>query len=354
MDELTEQHRELLAAYDIGAVLDVAALHGGMFLKPLRIDTADGRFVLRGTRFRPTVAAFEFQAHAMNHVAARGARCARVLRDRQGRLAQACNGAAWALVEYLEGYTCPWPRWCEATHDEPGFIEPIARQVAAVHDLLASVEPAGDPELSPMFPPMQFQLLDETRRHWNESLDAMSQLPEIAASRSRDTFMRLRNKLSGHWEWLCETAKAKHVDQLPRQIVHGDMSPVNLVFLDHGKGCGFIDWDNLHVGNRFYDCLGDVLNRPPVDELRYHRLHLDAARRYLDSYRRSVQEPVTDHELACVRPFCVARQMEDLRQRVAALPSLPSDSDDEYAALIEIRVGMMDQIRETSDEDWII
>ena len=354
MDELTERHRQLLAAYDIGAVLDVAALHGGMFLKPLRIDTGDGRFVLRGTRFRPTVEAFEFQAQAMNHVAAHGVRCPRVLQDREGRLAQACDGAAWALVEYLDGYTCPWPRWCEATHDEPGFIEPIARQVAALHDLLGSVGPAGDPAMSHEFPPIQFRLLDETCRHWNESLDAMSQLAEIAAARSRDTFMRLRDKLDGHWRWLCETAQTKHVAELPQQIVHGDMSPVNLVFLDHGKGCGFIDWDNLHVGNRFYDCLGDVLNRPPVDERRYHRLHLDAARRYLDSYRRSVQEPVTDHELACVRLFCLARQMEDLRQRVAALPSLSADSDDEYAALIEIRIGMMDQVRETRDEDWII
>ena len=94
--------------------------------------------------------------------------------------------------------------------------------------------------------------------------------------------------------------------------------------------------------------------RPPVDERRYHRLHLDAARRYVDSYRRATQHPVTDGELACVRLFCVARQTEDLRQRVAALPTLPAASDDEYAALIDIRIGMMDQIRQTRDEDWIL
>ena len=54
MDELTEQHRDLLAAYDLGPILDATALQGGMFLEPLRLDTAEGRYVLRGTRFRST------------------------------------------------------------------------------------------------------------------------------------------------------------------------------------------------------------------------------------------------------------------------------------------------------------
>ena len=354
MDELTEQHRRLLDAYDVGSIRSAAVLRGGMFLEPLLIDTAAGKFVLRGTRFRPTLSAFEFQAGAMNHAIEHGARCPRVLRDRQGRFGQVHDGAVWALVEYLEGSTCPWPRWCQATHGEPGFIESIARQVARLHALLAQAEPAGNAALAPELPPIPFRYLDRARRHWNGSVDTLGQLTTIAAPQSRATFMRLRGRLDAHWQWLCAAAAAHHIPDLPRQIVHGDMSPVNLVFVEHGQGCGFVDWDNLHVGHRFYDALGDVLNRPPADQCRYHRLHLDSARRYVDSYRRCAQPPVTEHELMCVRAFCLARQMEDLRQRVLALPTLPADADAQYAALIEIRVGMMDQIRQTKSEDWIL
>lgn len=354
MAELTEQHRGLLAEYDLGPVLGATALHGGMFLRPLRVDAADGSFVLRGTRFRPTLASFEFQANAMNHAAEQGVRCPRVLRDRQGRLGQPCDGAVWAVVEYLEGDTCPWPQWVRATHDEPGFVEAIARQVASLHDVLSFAEPAGDPALSPTLPPIQFRHVDQVRQHWNESLDRLGDLPAIEAGRSRDTFMRLRSTLEEHWQWLSDEVASRRIAQLPRQIVHGDVSPVNLVFVEHGGGCGFVDWDNLHMGNRFYDALGDVLNRPPVNEPGHHRFHLGAARRYVDCYRRSVRAAVTEYELGCVRAFLLARQMEDLRQRVEALPTLPAESDAEYAALIEIRLGMMDQIRETTNEDWII
>ena len=353
MDELLEVHRRLLGGYEVGVVREVRGLSGGMFMKPVVVETDGGKFVLRGTRFRATPGAFAFQAQAMNWAAEHGVRCTRVLRDRDGQYGRQIDGAMWAACEYLEGATYPWPHWWRTKTERPGFIERVAQQIAQLHDVLADAEPDGDAALSYELPPIQFDQLAAVRLHWDESLDALARLDAIEAVRSRDTLMRLRDTIASHWQWLGEMLTAGGVEQLPRQIVHGDLSPVNMVFQDGTDQIGVVDWDTVHIGYRLYDGLGDVLNRPPVDEARYHRLRVELVRRYVIGYGQATQRPLTDRELSLIGPFCLSRQMEDLRQRLRVLPELAAEKDDEYAALIGIRVGMMDQIRNVTPGEWI-
>jgi chorismate mutase len=45
-----------------------------------------------------------------------------------------------------------------------------------------------------------------------------------------------------------------------------------------------------------------------------------------------------------VPAFCLARQLEDLRQRLAVLRQLPPERDGEYETLIKMRAHLMEQI----------
>ena len=353
MNVLHDVHHRLWAAYDLPPVREARHLSGGMFMKPVLVTTDRGRYVLRGTRFRSTTAAFAFQAQAMNRAAERGIRCTRVLRDRDGNHGHRMDGAVWAVCTYLEGATWPWPRWWRAKREQSGFIENVAAQVARLHDVLAEAGTEGDPALSPELPPIQFACLEAVRTHWDRSIAALAALDAIAAERSRETLLRHRRAIASHLQWLAGMLAAGGLDELPRQIVHGDVSPVNILFQEATDRIGFVDWDTVHVGHRLYDALGDVLNRPPADDPRHHRLRMELVRRYLIGYRQATQRPLSDQELALVGPFCLSRQLEDLRQRLHVLPDLPADDDAQYAALIEIRVGMMEQIRAIDAGDWI-
>ena len=88
-EALSAEAAAVLAEYELAPILDVTPLEGGMFLRPLLIETARGRYVLRAHAFRADAARLRFQAEAVNHVADGGFLCPRVIRDRRGRWAAA-------------------------------------------------------------------------------------------------------------------------------------------------------------------------------------------------------------------------------------------------------------------------
>lgn len=339
-------YAELLDTYDLGGIQRAVALDGGMFLKPLLLETDRGRFLLRGTRFRSTLAAFGFQAQVMDAAAGRGLRCPRVLRDRAGRIGQPRDGAVWAVFEYLDGRVYSWPEWWQATAGRPGFAEDVAKQVARMHDVLAELAPDGERELSTDLPPIQFAQLAATHAAWQAAIAALAEMDIPAAPRTRDALLGVSDRVEGEWQWLQQQVDGLGIGDRPRQIVHGDVSPVNLVFSADGA-CGFIDWDCVHVGSRLYDALGDVVIRPPWDQKDDHRLRPEIVRRYLAAYCGTSGRRIAREELSCVPAFCLSRQLEDLRQRLSVLPQLAADRDEEYAALVAFRVDVMSQIRRT-------
>lgn len=347
---LPEPCGEILSHYDLGAVRTAVPLAGGMFMVPVLVSTGAGRFVVRGTRFRPTLAQFEFQAETMNAAAGMGVLCPRVLPDRHERLGHQVGGAVWAVYEYLDGRTIDWPDWCRTMAGPDDFAEKLGGRVARLHDVLAGLAPGGDPGLSPALPPIQFAHLDAARQDWDRRMSELIGASSIRATRALAAFLDLAYRIRGHWEWLAQQACELAIADLTGQIVHGDVSPVNLVLGETSETCGFIDWDCVHVGTRLYDALGDVVIRPPRNDPAYHALRPQAVRRYLSGYTRATSRPVSEHERACVGAFCLARQLEDLRQRLDVLPGLALDQDGPYAALIAIRVRLMDDI--TRERWW--
>lgn len=342
-----------LSGYAIGRIGDRCELGGGMFQKPVRLTTDSGRYVVRGSGFRTTAEQFRYQAEAMNRVAAAGIRSPRVLTDRAGQYGWVDGGLFWSVCDYVEGEQLSWSRWWERVLTEDGFLETVAGAVAELHAALAQTEPVGNPDLDPALPPIQFPALGQAHAHWNRGLAGLSASPPPQAPAAAEAFDDNGVLIADHWRWLMDRSDELGIPALPAQVVHGDLSPVNLMFCGADATPGFIDWDCLHRGNRLYDALGDVLNRPPWDDPGLRPFRIDVPRRYLRAYRAVTATPIQEEEIAAIPAFCVARQLVDLRQRVQLLPALDAGMDMEYAALIRIRVDMCAAIRETDAGEWM-
>jgi threonine aldolase len=334
---------DLLPAYDIGRVRDWRYLSGGMFLKPVLVTTGKGRYVLRAHRFRNTPEPFRFQAETLKHLAWEGIRCPQVIRTRDGALGHCLDRAFWALHQYLEGETYSWREWLRR-RSEREFLERLANEVAKLHDALSRISPGGDADLPLSVPPIQFHLLERIHRQSVRDLEALA-CGSACCRRSCEALLACRAEIEQYWQILADAVESLRIGSLPRQIVHGDISPVNIVFDSRGE-LSLIDWDCLHVGWRLYDALGDVMNRPPSEVALFGEYDAGQVRKYVQAYRASSSREQSPEELACAPAFCLARQLEDLRQRMSVLPELAQSSDEEYAILIKGRVRMMRSICE--------
>jgi Ser/Thr protein kinase RdoA (MazF antagonist) len=152
------------------------------------------------------------------------------------------------------------------------------------------------------------------------------------------------DEIDEHWRFVSQEATSLGIDRLPKQLVHGDVSPVNMVFEDRSSRFALIDWDCLHYGFPLYDALGDVLNRPPLGLTERFDFQIEEVRRYLKGYQDRIGHKISRHELRCVPVLCAAGQLVDLRQRVRVLASLSGEQDQEFAVLIRGRIRILNQI----------
>ena len=334
-------YRDLLAKYDIGYLHTWELLGGGMFQKPIRIGTSTGMYVLRAHRFRNTKNTFQFQADTLHQVNCMGCRTPQVIRRRNGEFGEVIEHAFWALHEYIPGYIHSWDEWFERKSN-PGFLEWLGGRVAKLHDALSRIAPGSDSSLAVSLPPIQFHFLPEIREHWDEALESAL---SANAVQSGAVLKACRTEIETYWDLLSQAAASLQIGEFDRQIVHGDISPVNIVF-DSSEDFVFIDWDCVHLGIRLYDALGDVLNRPPWHMAASTAFNVDELRSYLRGYNACASSPFTKRELDCIPAFCIARQLEDLRQRVSVLAESPRVWDEEFATLIQGRVQMMRSICE--------
>ena len=342
---LSEVQQACLDQYELDDVQPVRELTGGMFNRPILLRAGQGLHVLRFHTFRRSADAFQFQAETVAWLNRQGIRSAAVTPTRDGAWCvplPSGQGVA-AVHDFVDGTTIGWKSWQRRKESEPGFLRSLGQHVGQLHNSLASARPGGDARLDATLPTIQFSHLGRAFRHWCESLAAIGEQTGVACTAARDELLQLAPRIHRHWQLLQAIAEERQVASLPRQVVHGDVSAVNIVW-DEQDRPAWIDWDTVHHGHRLYDALGDVLNRVPDDRPDWNTFRQDHVEQYLQGYADALNDPLTEHEASLVPTFCLARQLEDLRQRLAGLATLSAEADLQYARLIKMRVDMMDQI----------
>ena len=339
-DVANERLRE---AYRFEEVHVERVLSGGMFARPVLLRTDRGWFVCRVHAFRNTEHAFRFQAETIEAASIHGVPCSRVEPTCDGRwcIPLAREDGVLALHRFVEGNCDDWLAWHR--RKQSGFLHSLGRQIAELHNALEVAEPSGERGLNVSLPPIQLCFLEGVYAAWRQAMQDLRRTKDVDCGKSRDQLLSLDGRITAHWERLMAFCAENGIGSLSRQIVHGDISPVNIVF-DSAARMRFIDWDCVHIGHRLYDALGDVLNRPPDDRPDLNQYSQENVDEYLDGYASSARRPFSDLERRLVPPFCLARQLEDLRQRLYTLANLGSSRDELYARLIGMRVDMMDQI----------
>jgi len=328
-------------------------LGGGMFSQPLLLSTDRGKFLLRRHTFRSNIESFRFQAEATQWAHDRGVSCSTVYKTLDGDwgIELPESQCVLALHRFVEGSTLDWSTWHRLKESAPSFLVNLGVVVAQLHNCLSCAEPGGDPELSSSLPPMQFRFIREIHDHWNKCVEKLSADNQVLCRRSKSSLLSLMPRIQSHWDHLLSSLVIHLIDELPLQIVHGDVSAVNIVF-DSNNSMAFIDWDCIHRGSRLYDALGDILNRYPHQQPELNRFRKTHVEAFLKGYSSALDQPLSSLELDLVPAFCLARQLEDLRQRLQVIPHLSEEHDETYSLLIGMRVEIMDQIRNQSREDW--
>jgi aminoglycoside phosphotransferase (APT) family kinase protein len=323
-------------------------LAGGMFARPVLLETDRGLFVHRVHTFRSTEQAFRFQAETIDSVWRQGVSCSRVEPTPTGRWCTPMDSvtSVEAVHRFVEGQCDDWIDWHHRKRTQSGFLHSLGCKVAKLHNALACATPGGDSGLDLSLPPIQFRHIERIRAEWPRDVSGLRRQVGLCARNAREQLLSLASRIEKHWEWLTLfVAKVPHWN-LPTQIVHGDISPVNMVARSDGQ-IAFIDWDSVHIGHRMYDAMGDVLNRPPHDRPSWNRFNWEEIDKYVDGYASCTAQPLTILERQMMPAFCLARQLEDLRQRLRAIPTIDPSDDDVYATLIGMRVAMMDQIADS-------
>jgi len=344
-DAIVETHVEaILAHWDLGEVHAAVELSGGMFLRPLRLVTDKGSFVLRGHTFRVTEESFRFQFDIVNGCADAGIPCPRIIPTRDGSIGVGHSGAFMAIHEYAKGKVHDWASWQGLKSNDAGFLHRLGGEVSRMHAALGRLKPGGDPGLAINLPPMRFGRIAEQREDFESAAARLVNVKPPDAGATREAFLGLLPRCRRQWVRIAKWTKDLGVEAIPTLPVHGDVSAVNMVFPDETAPPVFIDWDACHAGLRMYDALGDVLNRPPHEKPEWNLFHREEVESYVSGYRESADPPVSDAELGAVPLFCLARQMEDLRQRLFTIDRVTRDFDEANAILVRRRVEMMEQI----------
>ncbi|QEG35146.1 phosphotransferase enzyme family protein [Bythopirellula goksoeyrii] len=343
--QLDESQLAFLDRFELGMIQKERVLSGGMFSRPVLLTCDTGEFLLRTHRFRASEEAFRFQAESIAAATTRGVPCSSVVQTLDGSWSTPLPGGigVFALHKYVPGEVVDWITWHQRCEKDPGFLVSLGKQVARLHNSLAQARPGGDPDLLDDLPPIRLNRVNLLYKNWQKSMDEIRKSRTSLESESASRFLLNESAVDEQWKRLVASLKKHDIQSVSTQIVHGDISPVNLV-LDESSVCNFIDWDCVHFGHRIYDALGDVLNRCPSGHPDFNRFRVDHVASYLSGYSEVIEIPLTQQEKDLVPTCCLARQLEDLRQRMQLVRSLDSAQDQEYSELIGLRIEMMEQI----------
>lgn len=194
-----EEFAGFMGGYDLGGVLSVKGIAEGVENSNYLVATESGQFILTLYEKRVDAADLPFFLGLMEHLAARGINCPLPVKNRSGTALGRLAGRPAAIVTFLSGM---WVR------------RPRAEHCAAVGKALAELHLAGE----------GFAL---TRRN-ALSVGGWRPLFEMCDGRADKVAPRLSEEIARELDHL----EACWPHQLPQGIIHADLFPDNVFFLN--------------------------------------------------------------------------------------------------------------------------
>lgn len=250
-----------LAAYDIGAPLQLQGIAEGVENSNYVLVTERGRFILTLYEKRVEPADLPFFLSLMDHLAARGVPCPTPVHGRDGEALRWLCGRPAALVGFLQGTS---PRRVSATH------------CAALGTALADLHLAG----------ARFEGFRPNRL----SVSGWRALFEACRAGAD----RIRAGLEEEIERELTAIERQWPDDLPRGVIHADLFPDNVFFQGY-RVTGIIDFYFACVDIMAYDlavCLNAWCFEPDG------AFNITKARHMLPAYR--ARRSFTPRELAAL------------------------------------------------------
>jgi homoserine kinase type II len=203
-----EELEAFLANYDVGVPRSFKGIAEGVENSNFYLQTDRAAYFLTLYEKRVREEDLPFFLGLLDHLAAKGIPCPVPARDKHGRLFTTLNGRPAALLTFLEGVSLKRP---DAVH-----CAAVGRALAAMHE-------AGKD-----CPLVRANALDLEgwRALENATRDSADSVQEGLAALTGKALEQLSR------EWPSE---------LPSGVVHGDLFPDNVLFLD-GKVSGLIDF----------------------------------------------------------------------------------------------------------------
>ena len=192
-------HR-FIASYDLGKITSFKGIAEGVENTNYLLHTETGPFILTLYEKRVVRADLPFFLGLMEHLAAHGLNCPLPVRDRHGRMLRELAHRPAVLVTFLDGVSVKKPnsRHCA------GASEAMARMHIAAKGFAL-----GRPNALSV-------------RGWRPLWDKFSDQADTIADGLHDLIEQELAVLEAHWP--------KH---LPQGVIHADLFPDNVFFLDH-------------------------------------------------------------------------------------------------------------------------
>ena len=198
----------LLERYDIGSLTAFKGIAEGVENSNFFLGTGSGQFILTVYERRVSAEDLPFFLGLMEHLAQCGVRCPTPVHDREGRVLQRLAGKPSAIVTFLPGYSLQKPK--------PAHCRAVGAVLAALH------------EAGLTFPLKRENALSLSG--WNKLFASVGGAADKIAPGMSAQLERALDALSEKWP-----------DDLPRGVVHADLFPDNVLFLNDAVS-GVIDF----------------------------------------------------------------------------------------------------------------
>ncbi len=203
-----EELDDLVAQYDIGRVVSCKGIAEGVENSNFLLQTDAGTYILTLYEKRVDAADLPFFLGLMDHLAAGGLACPRPIHGRDGKALRSVAGRPAAIIEFLQGR---WPR-----RPKPVHCAELGKAMAELHNAARDF---------PMRRPNALAIGD-----WRPLFEAC-----------KDRADEVHAGLAADLERELDTLEASWPSGLPDGVIHADLFPDNVFFLDN-RLSGLIDF----------------------------------------------------------------------------------------------------------------